>query len=85
MSRQVAKLHAKTLMFLHLPTLDLHVWVEALERHNWRYIRKPITFVGPKTTGHSNSFLNAPLMNSGWPHTCTHIYTRPQVFLCLCI
>ena len=85
MSRQLAKLNAKTLMFLHLPSLDLHVWVEVLERHNWRYVPKPITFVGPKATNWSNSFLNAPLMNQGWHHTCTHKYRRPQVFLCLCI
>ena len=65
MSREVASWHNQTLMFLHLPVLDVGKWASAMKSHNWHYVDRPITFVGSKPCGYNAKLLTTPLANSG--------------------
>ena len=64
-SRRLASRDNRTLMFLHLPILDVGLWVNLLEKQNWQFVKRPITFVGTKPYGYEPKIKSLPLMNSG--------------------
>ena len=69
-------------MFLHLPILQVHDYVQILQEYNWHFIVKPLALVGTKATGYSPTFMQHPLTNQGANARCVRLYV-PCIMVCV--